>query len=127
MLLDATRGGALPVEPYVVAADVYRRSRALADAAAGPGTRGSAGWLYRAATEAILGIRKEGNRLYVEPALPRAGTPATLKIGASICRIQVSRETRQGPATVSVNGKRVKEIVIDGRKGEKHILVTVPA
>ena len=31
---------------------------------------GSAGWLYRAAVESILGIRKEGNRLIVKPVLP---------------------------------------------------------
>ena len=31
---------------------------------------GSAGWLYRAAVESILGIRKEGDRLTVKPVLP---------------------------------------------------------
>ena len=57
------------IEPYVVAADVY--------SAPDKGGRGgwtwytgSAGWMYRAAVESILGIRKEGNRLSVKPVLP---------------------------------------------------------
>ncbi|WP_108483503.1 GH36-type glycosyl hydrolase domain-containing protein [Oceaniglobus ichthyenteri] len=57
------------VEPYVAAADVYG-----ADDKAGRGGwtwyTGSGGWLYRAGVEAILGIRRRGDRLFVAPALP---------------------------------------------------------
>ena len=46
-------------EPYVVAADIYS---APDKAGRGGWTwyTGSAGWLYRAAVESILGIRREG-------------------------------------------------------------------
>jgi cyclic beta-1,2-glucan synthetase len=33
---------------------------------------GSAGWLYRAGLEAILGFRVQGNTLAIDPCLPKA-------------------------------------------------------
>ncbi|MEJ7708446.1 MAG: hypothetical protein WKF84_00940 [Pyrinomonadaceae bacterium] len=58
------------VEPYVAAADVY---------AVHPHTgrggwtwyTGSAGWMYRAGVESILGFRVENDRLRMEPCIPR--------------------------------------------------------
>ena len=58
------------MEPYVVAADVY---------AVGPHSgrggwtwyTGAAGWLYRVGLEFILGFIKEGNRLRIQPCIPR--------------------------------------------------------
>jgi cyclic beta-1,2-glucan synthetase len=81
------------VEPYVVAADVY-----------GEGERtgrggwtwytGSAGWLYRAAVEGILGIRREGDRIRLAPSLPSAwpGFSARLSIGGIQKDIRVERD-----------------------------------
>ncbi|HEY3067578.1 MAG TPA: glucoamylase family protein [Methylomirabilota bacterium] len=59
------------VEPYVVAADVYAGS---AHAGRGGWTwyTGSAGWMYRAGLEWILGFRVRGRRLVVDPCIPRA-------------------------------------------------------
>ncbi|OWK18611.1 hypothetical protein AJ88_07320 [Mesorhizobium amorphae CCBAU 01583] len=61
------------VEPYVVAADIY--------AGEGKGGRGgwtwytgSAGWLYRAAVEGILGIERRGKQITFRPKLPGIGT-----------------------------------------------------
>lgn len=126
--LDEKAAERYRVEPYVVAADVY----------AGEGKQGrggwtwytgSAGWLYRSAVEGILGIRREGERLHVEPALPSGwdGFSATLRHGASICRIEVSRDAATKSLTVTIDGKKASKIVLDGRKGERHILVKVPA
>ena len=56
-------------EPYVVAADVY----AVAPHTGRAGWTwytGSAGWLYRLITESLLGLRREGDRLYLEPCIP---------------------------------------------------------
>jgi cyclic beta-1,2-glucan synthetase len=57
------------VEPYAVAADVYS-----VEPYAGMGGwtwyTGSAGWLYRAGLEAILGFRKEGGLLKIRPSVP---------------------------------------------------------
>jgi cyclic beta-1,2-glucan synthetase len=59
------------VEPYVAAADVY---------AVWPHTgrggwtwyTGSAGWMYRAAIESILGFKLSGNILELDPCIPRS-------------------------------------------------------
>ncbi|MGH7664164.1 MAG: GH36-type glycosyl hydrolase domain-containing protein [Gemmatimonadaceae bacterium] len=57
------------VEPYVVAADVY-----TADGQLGRGGwtwyTGSASWMYRVGLEGILGFRKRGDRLVIDPRVP---------------------------------------------------------
>ena len=65
------------VEPYVVAADVYSGRRTSA-AAAGPGTPGSAGWMYRVGLEAILGLKRHASELVIEPCLPPEWTRASV-------------------------------------------------
>ncbi|OQB16078.1 MAG: N,N'-diacetylchitobiose phosphorylase [Firmicutes bacterium ADurb.Bin193] len=57
-------------EPYVIAADVYS---AGANTGRGGWTwyTGAAGWIYRVGVEWILGIRKEGESLIVDPCIPR--------------------------------------------------------
>ena len=57
------------VEPYVVAADVYGRAPHVGR---GGWTwyTGSAAWLYRVALEAILGFRRAGDRLTLDPCIP---------------------------------------------------------
>ncbi len=61
------------VEPYVVVGDIYSEAPH-----AGRGGwswyTGSAGWLYRAGIEWLLGVRLEGTRLVVNPCIP-AGWP----------------------------------------------------
>ncbi|HEY5080648.1 MAG TPA: glucoamylase family protein [Bauldia sp.] len=78
------------VEPYVVAADVYS---AAGHAGRGGWTwyTGSAGWLYRAGVEWILGLRKEGNTLHLEPAIPASwsGFRANLRHGSARYEITV--------------------------------------
>src|SRR5690606_14391830 len=89
---DEAAAEAYRVEPYVVAADVY----AAPDKVGRGGWTwytGSAGWLYRAGVEAILGIRKEGGRLSLRPAIPSHwdGFRATLRLGDARCRIEARR------------------------------------
>jgi cyclic beta-1,2-glucan synthetase len=97
------------VEPYVIAADIYG-----ADDRTGRGGwtwyTGSAGWLYRTAVEAILGIRREGDQLYIEPALPAAwpGFEAVLNQSGSQYTIKVERD-ENGSIVVAVNGKAMTE------------------
>ncbi len=56
-------------EPYVVAGDVYAHP-----AHAGRGGwswyTGSAGWMYRAGLESILGLRRRGATFEIDPAIP---------------------------------------------------------
>jgi cyclic beta-1,2-glucan synthetase len=59
------------LEPYAVAADIY-----AAEGHVGRGGwswyTGSAGWLYRAGLESILGFRVIGAHLAIEPCVPRS-------------------------------------------------------
>src|SRR2546425_1395203 len=59
------------VEPYVLAGDVYAEPPHVGR---GGWTwyTGSAGWMYRAGLEWILGFRLRGTRLVVDPCIPRA-------------------------------------------------------
>jgi cyclic beta-1,2-glucan synthetase len=59
------------VEPYAACADVYSVAPHVGR---GGWTwyTGSAGWLYRAGLEAILGFRVQGNTLEIDPCLPKA-------------------------------------------------------
>ena len=82
------------VEPYVVAADVY----AVSPHAGREGWTwytGSAGWMHRAGVEGILGIRREGAFLVVEPCIPDAwpGFQATVNVASTLYRIPVKNPT----------------------------------
>jgi cyclic beta-1,2-glucan synthetase len=103
------------VEPYVVAADIY-----------GAGDRtgrggwtwytGSAGWLYRTAVEAILGIRREGDRLRIDPSLPSAwpGFRARLVQDGTAYDIEVSRD-QSGKPVIHIDGHLVENGVFPMR------------
>jgi cyclic beta-1,2-glucan synthetase len=69
----ATRAGVYryKVEPYVAAADVYAEHPHVGR---GGWTwyTGSAGWMYRAGVEWILGFRIRGAALHLDPCIPRA-------------------------------------------------------
>lgn len=66
------------VEPYVSCADVYS-----VEPHVGRGGwtwySGSAGWLYRAGVEAILGLHKRGDELHIDPCIPSSWTGFELR------------------------------------------------
>ncbi len=70
------------VEPYVVAADVYSTAP---HAGRGGWTwyTGSAGWMYRAGMEGLLGLTRAGDMLKLNPCLPKAWpeVTATIRLG----------------------------------------------
>ena len=109
------------LEPYTVAADVY-----AADAHTGRGGwswyTGSAGWMYRLLTETLLGLRREGACLHIEPRVPDDWTrwSADWRHGNTHYHIEfVRRPGDTGVADVSVDGvlqpARAIELVDDGR------------
>jgi len=59
------------VEPYVVSADIYSQPP---HAGRGGWTwyTGSAGWMYRAGIEWILGFRVSGKKLLIDPCIPKS-------------------------------------------------------
>jgi cyclic beta-1,2-glucan synthetase len=69
----STRAGVhrYKVEPYVIAADVYAEPPHVGR---GGWTwyTGSAGWMYQAGLESILGFRLRGTSLIIDPCIPRA-------------------------------------------------------
>ncbi|MBB4144822.1 GH36-type glycosyl hydrolase domain-containing protein [Rhizobium rhizoryzae] len=96
------------VEPYVVAADVYGAGD-LTGRGGWTWYTGSAGWLYRAAVEGILGIQREGDRLFVRPALPTewTGFEATLTLDRKSFAIKVEKAAGSSEAAVTINGTAV--------------------
>jgi cyclic beta-1,2-glucan synthetase len=117
------------VEPYVVAADIYSEG----DKGGRGGWTwytGSAGWLYRAAVEGILGIRKDGKNLVVNPALPGHwdGYSATLRLAGATYRIRVAREAGRKIPAVEIDGKKVKGPGFQlADEGEFEVVVRIPA
>nr|WP_297459935.1 glucoamylase family protein [uncultured Halomonas sp.] len=84
------------VEPYVVAADVYSVAPHVGR---GGWTwyTGSAGWMYRAGVEGILGIRREGAFLVIDPCIPAAwpGFDATLSVASTRYAIRVDNPSQR--------------------------------
>ena len=97
------------VEPYVICADIY---------SAAPYVRrggwtwytGSAAWMYRLGLEAILGFKKIGNTLNIEPAIPPSwdGFEIRYQFGGSGYLIEV-----HNPEHVSHD---ILEILTDGQR-----------
>lgn len=104
------------VEPYVVAADVYSVAPHVGR---GGWTwyTGAAGWMYRAGVEGILGIRREGDRLVVDPRIPAAwpGFEATVRVGTTHydIRVEGASHGRHGVARAVLDGAPIP--CADGR------------
>ncbi len=95
------------VEPYVAAADVYAESPHVGR---GGWTwyTGSAGWMYRAGVEWLLGFRLRGAVLHLDPCIPRAWRrfEITFRYHASRYEITVEnpRGVTRGISRVEVDG-----------------------
>jgi cyclic beta-1,2-glucan synthetase len=98
------------VEPYVLAGDVYAQPSHLGR---GGWTwyTGSAGWMYRAGIEGILGLRVRGAVLSIDPAIPRAwpSYEAVLRHGAAQYTITVENPSgaTRGVAVAELDGAPV--------------------
>jgi cyclic beta-1,2-glucan synthetase len=103
-------------EPYAVAADVYSRPPHVGR---GGWTwyTGAAGWLYRAGLEWILGFRKQGSALRVDPCIPRDWKrfEITYRHGGALYRITV-----ENPEGVC---RGVSRIILDGAVLSKEALI----
>ncbi|WP_375696404.1 GH36-type glycosyl hydrolase domain-containing protein [Bartonella sp. AP331QHHD] len=98
------------VEPYVMVADIY-----AVEPRCGQGGwtwyTGSAGWFYRAATQAILGIQRQGDLLFLQPHLPFIWPKyeATMKFYDAVYCIKV----KWGPKNMLyINSKEYTEVHI---------------
>jgi cyclic beta-1,2-glucan synthetase len=100
------------VEPYVECADVYS---VAPHTGRGGWTwyTGSAGWLYRAIVEWVLGFRLRAGRLHIDPCIPRAwkGFALTYRRGDASWRIEVENPHRacRGVAAIEVDGVTLQD------------------
>jgi len=114
-------------EPYVMAADVY---------AIPPNTgrggwtwyTGAAGWMYRVGVEYILGIKKRGDKLLIDPCIPSDWTEYSVvyKYGNARYNISVKNPNRvnKGVKKVTVDNKEVKDNVIYlVDDGKEHVVI----
>jgi cyclic beta-1,2-glucan synthetase len=95
------------IEPYVVAADIYSVPPHVGR---GGWTwyTGSAAWMYRAGVEGILGIRREGDYLVVDPRIPATwpGFDVTTKVASTRYDIRVEN--------ASGSGRNILQAFLDG-------------
>ncbi|WP_445620504.1 GH36-type glycosyl hydrolase domain-containing protein [Kushneria sp. Sum13] len=112
------------VEPYVVAADVYSEPP-YTGRGGWTWYTGSSGWLYQAGVQGILGIRREGRELIVNPCIPDdwPGYSATVELEGSRVEIRVERVGAGETAGVTLDGERVEgaeeaRVALDGRGHE---------
>jgi cyclic beta-1,2-glucan synthetase len=100
------------VEPYVVAADVYAEPPHVGR---GGWTwyTGSAGWMYRAGLESMLGFRLRGPRLVVDPCIPRAWRGFEMVFRYRSARYDLVVENPQGVSR-GVSSVEVDGVSLDG-------------
>ena len=116
------------VEPYAVAADIYS---APAHVGRGGWTwyTGAAGWMYRVTLEHLLGIKREGQWLRIEPCVPTAwpGYKVTLRIDGAEYAIEVDNSGRAGDvASVAVDGTAVADARVRLEPGSgRHVVHVV--
>jgi len=97
-------------EPYAVAADVYAHPMHVGR---GGWTwyTGSAGWMYQAAIEALLGLRRAASTFSMNPCIPSTWPRYSLewRVGRALYRITVMNPERlcRGVASAMVDGKPV--------------------
>ena len=118
------------VEPYVIAADIYSMSP---HTGRGGWTwyTGSAGWMYRLGLEAILGIRRMGQALQINPCIPKswANYQVTYRDGETTFQICVENPSgvNRGVRQVTLDGKLLPDSEIpllhDGGQHQVHVLM----
>jgi cyclic beta-1,2-glucan synthetase len=102
-------------EPYVVAADVYAHPMHVGR---GGWTwyTGSAGWMYRAAVQSLLGLRRNGATMSVTPCIPAAWPNYSLEwtVGHTRYHVTVSNPERRSD--------RIKSAELDGVAVDVHAI-----
>jgi cellobiose phosphorylase len=100
------------VEPYVIAADIYS-ARNHVGRGGWTWYTGAAGWFYRIAVEHILGIRREGALLHVDPCVPRdwRDFEVTLRLPGATYRVRVENPdgVNRGVKSVSLDGQPLND------------------
>lgn len=115
------------VEPYVMAADVYS---VAPHAGRGGWTwyTGAAGWMYRAGLEGILGVRREGDELVVDPCVATAWDrfELDLHLGDTHCELTFERH-RNGNGDAGTRAVAIPDgglrVPLDGRHHKMRLTI----
>jgi cyclic beta-1,2-glucan synthetase len=103
------------VEPYVIAADVYRLPGRIGQGGWSWYT-GSAAWMYRAWVEEVLGLKIREDQMHLDPVIPGwwHGFLLRYRHGEAMYEIQVeNQENRQhGVSWVEMDGRRLPDTMI---------------
>ena len=96
-------------EPYVMAADVYT-AEPHEGHAGWTWYTGAASWMYQAGIEWILGIKRRGEKLFIDPCIPSdwSGYTISYRFGNTKYLITVKNQTS--------NSKGVKQLIVDGNE-----------
>ena len=96
------------VEPYVMAADVYTNPEHIGRGGWSWYT-GSSGWVYNVVLEDILGFKKRGNKLFINPSMPKKWDQYKIKYryGDNTYHIEVRN------SKITVNGKPLEQNYIE--------------
>jgi cyclic beta-1,2-glucan synthetase len=115
-------------EPYALAADVYSHPMHVGR---GGWTwyTGSAGWMYQAAIQGLLGLRRNGTTISVNPCIPTVWPhyALDLKIGLTRYRFIVSNPEHrsQGIASAELDGVAVDPLAIPLHPDDRNHEVTI--
>lgn len=107
-----TRAHRYKVEPYVISADIYSMAP---HTGRGGWTwyTGSAAWTYRAAIERILGFQLRGDKLLMDPCIPKSwpGYEISFRHGSSRYEISVENPSGvcRGILTIKLDGEMLPE------------------
>ena len=102
------------VEPYVVSADIYSNAQHVGR---GGWTwyTGSAGWMYRAGLEWILGFRLHGTSLLIDPCIPKAWRGFEIVFQFKTARYEIAVHNpsgvSRGVSSLTLDG----EVLADGQ------------
>lgn len=114
------------VEPYVLAADVYSRTP---HAGRGGWTwyTGSAGWFYRLIIESFLGLKQQGNKLTINPCIPKEWPSFKVhyRYGKTMYHIEVMQINLGQEMIITVDGVPLADKTIllsdDGAEHTVHV------
>jgi cyclic beta-1,2-glucan synthetase len=117
-------------EPYVLAGDVCAHPE-HSGRAGWTWYTGSAGWMYRAGLESILGLRRHGATFEVDPCVPASwpGFGLTWRLGGTRYEIGVANPDHlcRGVASAELDGEAVDSsaiaLVDDGRVHEVRLVL----
>jgi cyclic beta-1,2-glucan synthetase len=108
------------VEPYAVAADIYRLPGRIGQGGWSWYT-GSAAWMYRAWIEEVLGLHVQGEQMQINPVIPGSWPCFAINYrhGEALYEIHVEnpRQVQHGVSWVEMDGRRVTDGMIQLERG----------